>query len=383
MDNAETTGAPHRHPVRRRVLRIALGVLAVVLVLGVAGFIWFQVSVTPSVWLLRAVPGSDALDGGRGLAAFVPADVESAIDVRYGNGADDRLDVYVPAAATGPLPTIVWMHGGGFIGGNKEGTRDWLKVLASHGYTVVNVEYTPGPEAHWPEPIRQLDLAIDFIEGNAARFHVDPTQFVLGGDSAGAHMVSQAAVAVTNPDFAAQSGVPVVMQADQLKGVILFSGPYDLAGIDFDNGTWGFFLRTVLWAYTGHKDFLHTADTPFYSVTPWVTAAYPPAFISTGPGDPLLPQSETLVATLEALGAPVRSLFFPAGTPDSVGHEYQMDLNTPQAKLAMVDTVAFLRSTVSTLLALPGVTAGWDIAPSFGTPVASPVANPAATPSPA
>lgn len=362
---AETPPATPPRRRRRWWLRITLTIVVVLVLIVASGAIWFQVSVTPRVMLLRAIPGSDALDGGRGLAEYVPAGIDTTLDEAYGEGSDDRLDVYTPSGTTEALPTIVWVHGGGFIGGNKEGTRDYLQILASYGYTVVNVEYTKGPEAHWPTPIAQLQQAIAYVTERADTFHIDPAQIVLGGDSAGAHIVAQAAVAVTNPDYATQSGVPVVLTPEQLKGVILFSGPYDLAGIDVNDAQWGFFLKTVIWAYTGHKDAQSSPDAAFYSVTPWVTSAYPPAYISTGPADPLLPQSEKLVQTLDAQGVDVSTRFFPAETTsDDIGHEYQMNLDTDEARAGLVGMVTFLRTHVSTPTELPGVT--------FDTPIATP-----------
>ena len=327
---------------------------------GGAVAIWWNRSVTPRMLALTNAPAFKAMAGSPDLTRYLPDDVTQHLDLAYGSGADDRLDIYHPAAAEAPLPTIVWMHGGGFIGGSKESLRPYLLVLASNGYTIVNVEYTPGPRAHWPRPIQQLREAIALVSPVVEQYRIDLHQLVLGGDSAGAHMAAQAAVAVTNREYAAASGVPAVMTPAQLRGVLLFSGPYDMDMVDTDNRAFAFFLSTVLWAYTGYKDFQHAPLAPYYSVSPWVTSAFPPSFISTGPTDPLLAHSKQLTERLRAQGVDVTALFFPAETsPESIGHEYQLGLDAPEARSAMVGMVRFLREHTQTPLELPGIGDEW------------------------
>jgi acetyl esterase/lipase len=348
-------------PIRRRV-RKALAISGGVLVLlALAGILLLELSPRPSVWVIRAIPGSDALDTEEQLASYVPANVTEIIDEVYAPGdPDGRLDVYFPTGTAQPLPTIVWMHGGGFIGGNKEGMRDYLKIVASYGYTIVNVEYSKGPEKHYPTPILQLSEAITYAVANADRFHIDTTQFVLGGDSAGAQMSGQMAALISNPDYAAETGLPHPVDASQLRGVILFSGAFNMESIDISWSLEGWFFRTVLWAYSGTKDFQQDPVFRLGSVTPNVTSAYPPAFISTGPYDPLLEQSEELVTTLTNLNASVDSLLFTKDSTDSsVGHEYQLQLDQPEAREALVRMVSFIQTHVSTPTPLPGISAGW------------------------
>jgi acetyl esterase/lipase len=87
----------------------------------------------------------------------VPSNIVSVLDEVYGpNSADERLDVFCPQGTSERLPTIVWVHGGAFISGTKNAVRNYLKILASHGYTVVNVEYSPAPEQQCPTPVKPL-----------------------------------------------------------------------------------------------------------------------------------------------------------------------------------------------------------------------------------
>ncbi|MBZ2197852.1 alpha/beta hydrolase [Occultella gossypii] len=283
-----------QRPVRRRWWRWPVRVLAALLALVLAVFLWFQVSPWPGAMLIRH-SGSDGLDGAELIADYLPEDVEQHLDVVYdASSPDGRLDVLYPSGTTEPLPTVVWVHGGAFVAGTKDALVGYLSVLASHGYTVVSIEYTKAPEATYPRPVEQVNLALEYLVANAEELHVDPDQFVLAGDSAGAHIAAQSALAISDPSYAAEAGLPAVIGADQLRGTILCSGAFDPSLVDTSNPTWGFLLRTVLWAYSGTKDFENSPVFDFAALPRHVGATYPPTFLTTGPYDPLLSHTEAM-----------------------------------------------------------------------------------------
>jgi acetyl esterase/lipase len=330
----------------KRWARAGLWVLGVIASLALAGVIFWNVSPWPAVWLLRSAPDPAGLENARTAAQYAPDDIRADLDVVYDeSSAEGRLDVFRPDDANEALPTVFWVHGGAFIAGQKEPLRNYLQVLASHGFTVVNVEYTHAPEAVYPRPVEQVDRAMAYVVAHAEQFGVDPERLVLAGDSAGAHMAAQAAMAIAQPEYAADAGLPASVDSDRLRGVVLFSGPYDPTTVNYDNDTFGFFMRTVMWSYSGTKSFLNDERFLYTALPRHVDADYPPAFVSTGPADPLLTQNREWAAALHAAGVDVTELFFdPDATPDTVGHEYQLALNTPQAREALVAQVAFLRA---------------------------------------
>ncbi len=330
----------------RRLWRALAWIAGSLVVVVVAGVIFWNVSPWPGVWLLRSAPDPAGLENAEAARQYVPDDIHANLDVVYDRtSADGRLDVFRPDDAGPALPTVFWVHGGAFIAGEKEPIRDYLRVLASHGFTVVNVEYTHAPEAIYPGPVVQVNQAIAHVIENAVDFHVDPERIVLAGDSAGAHIAAQTAMAIAQPGYADAAGLPAAVAPGQLAGTVLFSGPYDPTTVDYHNDQFGFFMRTVMWAYSGTKEFLHDEEFLYTSLPQHVDREYPPTFVSTGPADPLLAQNEEWAAALKEAGVDVTPLFFDtATTPETVGHEYQLSLHTPQAKQAMVDQVAFLRN---------------------------------------
>lgn len=186
-----------------------------------------------------------------------------------------------------------------------------------------------------------MNAALAYLERNAKRLHVDASRFVLAGDSGGAHIAAQVANLVSVPAYAAALGIAPSIKRPQLRGVILYCGPYDLGKINFD-GPFGGFMRTVLWSYFGRKDF---RDHPLFataSVIDYLTADFPPAFVSVGNGDPLAPQSRALAQALAARGVRVDALFFPEDYALALLHEYQFKLDTEAGRLALERSLKFL-----------------------------------------
>jgi acetyl esterase/lipase len=233
------------------------------------------------------------------------------------------------------------VHGGGWIGGSKEGVANYLKVLAGHGYTTVGLEYSTGYGAMYPKPVEQINSALGFLAKNASSYHVDATHINLAGDSAGAQIVSQVALLTTDPTYARDLEISPTLKQNQLSSMLLLSGAYDVGAVDF-HGRFSWFLKTVLWAYSGAQDFTKNERFHLVSVTNYVTPAFPPTFVSSGNGDPLEPQAVALSQRLQSIGVPVQTLFFPASYSPPLPHEYQFNLDTPAGQEAMTRMFSFL-----------------------------------------
>lgn len=324
----------------RWFIRIILGLVAIVAAL------WLTVSYItpqPAIWAIRALfdSGSDAASAK--LLPKVPSNVETLAAIRYDPADPDALlDIFRPKAASGARPAIVWVHGGGFVSGNRHIVAEYLKILAAQGFVTITVDYTIAPDARYPTPIRQTNKALGYVAANAARYGVDPDRILIGGDSAGAQIAAQVATIATNPAYAKAVGIAPSVGPDRIKGAILFCGAHDVTMLNLD-GTLGPFLRAVVWAYGGKRDAMDDPQFRLMALPDHVTADFPPAFITAGNGDPLLGQSERLANSLKSAGAPVETLFFAKDHVPALGHEYQFDLDSAAGKQALDRTVAFAR----------------------------------------
>ena len=159
-------------------------------VIGHAIGLSLLVSPRPAALLIRRVFTKGGEQTARGLARHAPSGVSALRDQRYGTDADMVLDVYSPQGAPGPLPVVVWVHGGGFLGGSKEELADYFALIASKGYVVIGPRYSLAPEHHYPTPLRQVMQVLSYADANAARLGLDPARIVLAGDSAGAQLTA-------------------------------------------------------------------------------------------------------------------------------------------------------------------------------------------------
>ncbi|WP_338890881.1 alpha/beta hydrolase [Rhodococcus sovatensis] len=105
-------------------------------------------------------------------------------------GSDDDPDVTIrfmtPSAAQGPLPVLVWIHGGGFAVGNARSSDPYcIDVVRELGYAVANVEYRLAPETPFPGPLNDCYAALSYVHSHAVELGIDPDRIAVGGQSAG------------------------------------------------------------------------------------------------------------------------------------------------------------------------------------------------------
>ncbi|GLQ53046.1 lipase [Devosia nitrariae] len=332
------------------VRRVLFWILGIIVVLALVIFLAFQLSPWPSVAIIQQVFSRGDQASEAALEKYVPDNIITRQDLTYGEGRDEIFDVNYPEGTQGPLPTIVWVHGGGWVAGSKQGVANYLKILTGHGYTTIGLEYAHGFGVTYPGPVEQVNAALGYLVANAAEYNIDPQTIILAGDSAGAQIAAQIALLTTDPAYASEIGIAPTLSAEQLNAVILVSGAYDIANVAL-GGEYGGFVKTVLWAYSGTKNFMSDARFKLASITEHVTDAFPPAFVSSGNGDPLAPQAKALVERLEALGVETDSLFFPTDYSPTLPHEYQFNLDIEAGRQALERILAFTGARTSSRIA--------------------------------
>ena len=142
------------------------------------------------------------------------------LNLRYGMGQDERLDLFLPAAAQASAPLFVFIHGGYWRSQRKEDAPVMAEAFNAAGAAVATLEYTLLPEATLPEVVREVRSAVTWLYRNAAAYGVDPARIYVSGSSAGGHLAGMLAA----PDWQARYGVP----DDVIKGTLALSGLFDL-----------------------------------------------------------------------------------------------------------------------------------------------------------
>lgn len=305
----------------------------------------FQLSPWPSIWIIRAIFDHGASVASGKLEKHVPLDVEMVGNLKYDSDDPDAgFDIIRPKAPNPGKPTIVWIHGGGFVSGKRSDLTNYLKVLAGKGFTVVNLDYTIAPEATYPTPVRQVNKALAYLTANGEKLGINANKLVLAGDSAGAQIAAQTAAIIASPDYAALVGITPGAARSQVRGALLYCGVYDVTKMGKGGGIISWFVSSTTWAYSGKRDWHDVPGFDTMSVASHVSRSFPPAFISAGNADPLGPQSVALSKALIAKGVAVDSLFFPDDHQPALGHEYQFDLDGDDGQLALQRSVDWLKS---------------------------------------
>lgn len=326
--------------IGRRILRRLLAALLAILVGVLGALALYYTSLQPGAALVTAVFDHNVpVTPPAGFGQVARTVTERRVSIPVPDAPTAYLDIYTPDGAAGtPRPVIMWVHGGGFVSGSAANVADYAILLAHAGYTVASLDYSLAPGARYPVPVRQANAALRYLRDNASRFGSDPARIVLGGDSAGAQIVSQLAAVQTDAALASSMGLTASVPSGALRGVVLFCGIYDM---DTLSGSGFPALRTFLWAYTGARDWTSYPAVDQLSTVQHITSRYPPTFLSVGDADPFRFQAAELASVLKRNAVPLTTVFW-NGTGDDLGHEYQFKFNLPEARTAFQRTLGFL-----------------------------------------
>ena len=114
-------------------------------------------------------------------------DLEKRADIEFAkpHGVSLKLDAYLQKGP-GPHPSIVYVHGGGFVSGDKTGmSKQYCNPLVEVGFSVVSVNYRLAPKHPFPAAPDDVQAGIAYIKKNAKSLRIDPNKLVLMGESAG------------------------------------------------------------------------------------------------------------------------------------------------------------------------------------------------------
>ncbi|MFN0264373.1 alpha/beta hydrolase [Tepidamorphus sp. 3E244] len=217
-------------------------------------------------------------------------------DAAYGSDPAQRLDVFAPRGADGPLPIVVFIHGGSWSTGTKDGYGFAGAAFASKGYVTVVPGYRLHPNGKYPAFIEDCAAAVAWARNNAAEIGGDPDRIVLAGHSAGAY---NAAVLAYDQRWLDAAGVP----RSAIRGFVGLAGPYDFLPLK-DRAT----IRT----------FTHVQDLQATQPINFVDSSDPPAILIHGSSDKIVHptlHSDSLSRELMQAGVGVDVLHYPG-----IGH---------------------------------------------------------------
>ena len=228
-------------------------------------------------------------------------------------GYESKLDVYQRRDAAGAQPTLIFYHGGGWVGGSKEGAFMSIVPWLEMGWNVVNVEYRLARVASAPAAVEDAICALRFVVQRADDYGIDPARIVVSGESAGGHLALAAGMISESAGFthacAAGGFRGLETAVPPVAAVINWYGITDVAGM-LDGAD----ARSYAVQWLGA---LHDREAVARSVSPltYVRAGLPPILSIQGDQDPIVPYSQNvrLHEALEEAGVANELFTVPGG----------------------------------------------------------------------
>jgi len=206
-----------------------------------------------------------------------------AVQLRPGLTAD----VAVPKG-NGPHPVVVYLHGGGWIGGSSKTHRKLGMQFAEAGYLTINVDYRLAPEHPFPAGLEDCLYAVKWTGENAKRWNGDVSRLAVGGDSAGGNLTAATLTTLAAEKYAGPA---------KPKAALLIYGVYDFPATMKREKAGSIDGMVKAYAGAGYPSILEDLRvSPLRAVK---TGALPPSFVICGTADPLLPETHSMAHALK------------------------------------------------------------------------------------
>lgn len=253
--------------------------------------------------------------------ATYPGGVTGHPDLTYSTIPGYRsmtLDLYTPAKGKTAKPLVIYIHGGGWTGGNARNAgafTDFPAVLASlaaRGYVVASVNYRLSGEAKFPAAADDVDAAIRWLKGHAADYGIDKSRVAVWGGSAGGQLAGLAATTCT----AASGG----QESDCVQAAVIWYGVFDFAALPQRAAPAG--QPDAPNSYLGCRIAECPKVVAAASPIDHVDARTPPTLLIYGSEDKTVPpaQSRAMAAKLKAAGVRSESIEIPGADHSFIGH---------------------------------------------------------------
>lgn len=265
-----------------------------------------------------------------------------------------RLDVYVPEGRTGPLPVVLYIHGGGFMWCSKETHFIPAQAFARAGFVVFNINYRLAPRNPFPAAIEDVCEAALWVKDNAARFNGDASRLVVAGESAGANLVCALTLACCSPR--PEPFAKAVYDAKILPRVVIPA--CGVLQVTEPSRHWarrrlpGVAKRVMhmlpdayapQWSRPHYAEELDLVD-PLHAFEGnyRFTRPLPGFFVPVGTADPLLDDTRRLAAALHRRGTPHEARYYPGEI-----HAFHFMLWRKAAQQCWTDTLRFIDQRLS------------------------------------
>ena len=234
------------------------------------------------------------------------------LDVPYAT-QDPRqvVDIWLPEEGEGPFPLLVFVHGGGWVSGDKrENTMPIVFKAMSQGYALACVEDRLAPDSLWPSALYDVHCAIRFLRAHAQDYRLKTDKIAIMGNSAGAHLANMVA-ALGGRSILKGEELGYANEDDSVQCLISVYAPTDIARIDQDDWSCISNFDKVNGNYVvedegiddltkphntmlGYPARLNPAAAASAGPVNFITADFPPAYFLHGLSDQIVPYTQSV-----------------------------------------------------------------------------------------
>lgn len=248
-----------------------------------------------------------AMIRSRFVAPSTPEEVGEVRDTSVrGSAGNIAVRIYRPAAMAGPVPTLVYAHGGGFVFCDLDShdglCRSFANLIPA---VVVSVDYRLAPEHRWPAAVEDVFAVAQWAARNADALGGDSNQIIVGGDSAGGNLAAATAL------MARDRGAPA------LAAQLLL---YPMIAATFDTESYRMFGRgfynprpALQWYWDQYAPSATDREHPYASPVNADLRGLPPAVVVIAGHDPLRDEGVTFTTALNAAGVSTSRLDYEGG----------------------------------------------------------------------
>lgn len=276
-------------------------------------------------------------DAIRDAGLTTPENIQRYDDLQYGPDPKwNLLDVYCLKGTDKPQPTIVNIHGGGWIYGDKELYSHYCMRLAQRGFTVVNFTYRLAPEVKYPAPLEDARDVMVWMQKNAQAYFIDLNNVFMVGDSAGGQLCHQLLTILTNPKYAAMFDFKLP-EGFRVNACALNCGCYFIPASRLIPPKK---MGGMLGSYLPEN---HVPVIPQLKVAKYATKDFPPAFVMTAQNDYLKFMAAPLYRKLKRKGVETELHIYGTKEQKEIGHVFHVNCKLELAAKCNDDECAFFR----------------------------------------
>lgn len=262
-------------------------------------------------------------------------------DIVYGNDKNIQvLDVYkLKEDINKPIPTIISVHGGGWVYGDKEKYQYYCMDLAQRGFAVVNFTYRLAPENKFPAALEDTCMVFNWVWNHKEEYGFDTDHIFAVGDSAGANILSLACAIACNEEYANQFDFNINSNF-KVKAIALNCGTNIIEVSNHPKDKFSTELMKDYLENEGTKEELYLVNALNH-----INETYPPTFLMSAEDDFLKSQMLPVASKLLEKNVPFVVKYY-KDSCEKLGHVFHLNIRSNAANRCNDDECEFFKSFI-------------------------------------